>query len=109
MELATFNSLCKKFGEQDLAEDERWKSIKGISFEGSMEPIDFEKLYNIRRGYFIDDDATIGAGFIIMEEPYAEFGVVSPGFKKKIVTFIGLDEINAISFRSDDKAFKDGD
>ena len=42
MLLDTFNKLCAELGDQSYDESERWKSIKSISTEGQMEPIDFD-------------------------------------------------------------------
>ena len=105
MTLDTFNSLCESFGDQAYDASDRWKSVKYISTEGQMEPIDFEFFFNNRMGYFISDEK-FGHGFILMETPYTEFTVLNchaNGEKKKIVTFVGLDMVNGISFRQTDQ------
>ena len=105
MTVDTFYSLCNAFGDQAYDATDRWKSIKYISTEGQMEPIDFEFFYNNRMGYFLGDE-NIGYGFILLETPYTEFTVLNynkNGTKKKIVTFVGLDMVNGISFRQTDQ------
>jgi hypothetical protein len=101
----TFNSLCNKFANPDLPEGEKWKDLKYFTTEGQMEPLDFGYYFDMNMGYFIDDD-TIGTGFLILEYPYAEFGVCYRDHShatKKIATFIGLDMVNAVSFRVKDE------
>ena len=100
----TFLDLCKNFGDPSLPEAERWKSVKYISTEGQMEPLDFEFLFKHNEAYFINSEE-YGTGFILIETPYTEFEPVnnnpnSPGNKKRIVTFIALTMVNSISFRT---------
>ena len=104
MKIETFNAICDKFGDQSYDSADRWKSIKYISTEGQMEPIDFEFMFNTNQAYFINDE-TMGTGFIYIETPYAEFEPInnikinSPEHRR-IVTFIGLEMVNGLSFRT---------
>lgn len=102
MTIDTFNILVKTFGDQSYDEADRWKSIKYISTEGQLEPIDFEYRFANNDAYFINDES-YGTGFIFIENPYAEFEqITNIGHKaKRIVTFIGLDMVNALSFKTD--------
>lgn len=102
MTTETFNTLVKTFGDQAYDEVDRWKSIKYITTEGQMEPIDFEYKFKCNEAYYIDSDE-FGTGFLFIETPYTEFEPINKiGDKvKRIVTFIGLTMVNAVSFRTD--------
>ena len=98
----TFRALCEALGDQSYDAEDRWKSLKYVSTEGSMEPIDFESLYINNKAYFIDDDS-IGTGFLMLETPYVEFEPLNQPDKnhpKRVLTFMGLEMVNAISFRT---------
>lgn len=99
MTLDTLNSLCIKLGDKALPENERWKSIKYISEEGQMESIDFGYYFKNNLAYFLDGSKT-EPGFLILETPYSETDQVTikNGAREKIVTFIGLRNINGLSF-----------
>lgn len=106
MTIETFNTLVKNFGDQNYDETDRWKSIKYITTEGQMEPIDFEYKFLCNEAYFIDDVA-YGTGFIFIETPYVEFEPINKDNEKvkRIVTFIGLTMVNSLSFKT--KSVKD--
>lgn len=101
MTTETFKTLVKNFGDQNYDEVDRWKSIKYITTEGQMEPIDFEYHFLCNEAYFIDDEA-YGTGFIFLETPYVEFEPINKvkDKPKRIVTFIALTMINALSFKT---------
>lgn len=101
MTIETFNSLVKNFGDQNYDEADRWKSIKYLSVEGQMEPIDFEYRFLCNDAYFINDDS-YGTGFLFLETPYVEFEPINKvkDKTKRILTFIGLESINAITFNT---------
>lgn len=103
MTIETFLDTCKRYGDQSLPENERWKSIKYFSTEGQMESTDFEFYYKHNEAYFINDSST-GPGFIFLETPYTEFGAPhrnKDGSNKKIITFVSLIMVNALGFTSD--------
>lgn len=102
MIIDTFNTLVKTFGDQSYDESDRWKSIKYFATEGQMEPIDFEYKFMCNEAYFINDES-YGTGFIFIETPYAEFEPLNNKKRtpRRIVTFIGLEMINALSFKTD--------
>ena len=105
MLLETFNKLCSELGDQSYDEPERWKSIRSISTEGQMEPIDFEFRFSNNEAYFISDSA-YGSGFIFIETPYAEFEPINNILingnieHRRILTFIGLENVNGLSFKT---------
>ena len=105
MLLDTFNKLCAELGDQSYDESERWKSIKSISTEGQMEPIDFDFKFANNEAYFISDPS-YGSGFIFIETPYAEFEPINNILingnieHRRLLTFIGLENVNAISFKT---------
>lgn len=100
MTVETFNTLVKTFGDQSYDESDRWKSIKYITTEGQMEPIDFEYKFLCNEAYYINDDA-YGAGFLFIETPYVEFEPINKAGNKvrRIVTFVALTMVNSISFK----------
>lgn len=103
MQKDTFHTLCETLGDQSYDTADRWKSIKYITTEGAMEPIDFEFYYKNNLGYFMDNDS-MGTGFLLLETPYAEFEPLNQpkrDKRKKILTFIGIEMINALGFRSE--------
>ncbi len=102
MTIDTFNTLVKTFGDQSYDEADRWKSIKYISTEGQFEPIDFEHKFINDEAYFISDES-YGAGFIFMGVPYAEFEPINKinGKQKRIVTFVNIEMVCSLSFKTD--------
>ena len=47
MEYSKFTAMCKKLGDQNLPEGERWKSIKYLNISGQAIPgFDVQKLLN---------------------------------------------------------------
>lgn len=99
MTIETFNSLVKNFGDQSYDEADRWKSIKYLSVEGQMEPIDFEYKFMCNDAYYINDES-YGTGFLFLETPYVEFEPINKTGDKtrRVLTFIGLNSINSITF-----------
>lgn len=90
-----FDYLCKTYGDQTLAEKDRWKAIKYIYNENPL--IDVQRALKENTILYIDNQ-DIGPGFYILEAPYA-FSI--PTQEDRVVTFIPLYLIDKISFVSD--------
>ena len=97
MVIEEFRTICSTYGDQSLAENERWKSIKYISVEGQLEATDFGYYYENNLGYFLDIEGYPPV-FLIIEPPYAEFEPINRG--KKILTIITLQMVNSLGFRN---------
>jgi hypothetical protein len=96
MEYSNFKSLCKTLGDQNLPEEERWKSLKYINIAGQAIPgFDFQRLLKENRITFVASEE-VGPGFIIDDTPNSDMGVTNTN--DPILSFIPLDSVDSLTF-----------
>ena len=96
MEYSNFKSLCNSLGDQNLPEDERWKSLKYLNIAGQAIPgFDFQRLLKENRINFIDSE-DVGPGFIIIDSHNSDMGVTN--INNPILSFIPLDSVDSLTF-----------
>ena len=87
-----FNFLCNTFGDPNLSESDKWKSIKYIFIEN---PIANVQTLLKRNEILYVDNSDIGPGFYILSYSNADLGV--PKYNERVVTFLPLKLIDKIS------------
>lgn len=96
MEYSNFKSLCNTLGDQNLPEEDRWKSLKYLNIAGQAIPgFDFQRLLKENRINFIKSEE-VGPGFIIIDSPNSDMGVTN--INNPIVSFIPLDSVDSLTF-----------
>ena len=96
MEYSNFKSLCNSLGDQNLPEDERWKSLKYLNIAGQAIPgFDFQKLLKDNRITFVKSEE-VGPGFIIVDNQNSDMGVTN--INDPILSFIPLDSVDSLTF-----------
>jgi len=96
MEYSKFTNLCKYLGDQNLAEKDRWKSLKYINISGQAIPgFDFQRLLNEDRINLITN-SDVGPGFVILDAPYSDMGVMN--LQDPVLTFIPLSSVDSFTF-----------
>lgn len=97
-----FDALCKYLGDQSLPENERWKSLKYISFTGHVLPtIDFQNAFKKHMAYYVDNNET-GPGIFVLDFADSDLGVTN--INDKVITFIPLERIEVVTFTVNKKA-----
>jgi hypothetical protein len=100
MELAKFTALCTKLGRADRDAADRWKDIKYISTIGQSGPVggDIQRLIKADAFTFVNNEE-FGTGFIFFENEQSELNIVN---RDKCITFLGLENVVAVSFVAKD-------
>ena len=105
MEYSNFKSLCNTLGDQNLPEEDRWKSLKYLNIAGQAIPgFDFQKLLKEDRITFVTSE-DVGPGFIIIDNHNSDMGVTN--INNPILSFIPLDSVDSLTFMVTKEA-KDG-
>lgn len=95
MNVAKFEYLCEKFGDQSLPKDERWKSIQSLHIYSSYEPIgSFQTMLNNNLIWYMNDE-TIGPGFFYICAPDSTYEPINNNYN---ISWIDLDYITEVTF-----------